>query len=321
MDHHDHQQDTERDLAAHDEFFAAEMRRLAERNAAISTELAGLKEQMAERREKRRAFVACCMDERCAKVEEALGMLPGEGFVYGSGGARVPMPTFSKFAAELEAAHQKGAEPVVYLTTHKCGAGADLGCAAFQNDVPAQIAYFNQLKKDILAAYPDFKVHVIMHDTQHDRLEEIDLDERDLAIRNLLDENARLRENLAARDEMAHGAHGIYIGHNYRAWHDEYNRYFRLDGHNPDLHGNLGIALSVMQHHSKVDLAKKPIVLHVDLPKYDDAERTAAARAELERQVEEAMAHPEAARLIAEGQIRVVRTETHADTWEGQPLA
>lgn len=316
-----------RDAAAQEKFLAEELHRLSETNARLAAEHQANKDEIAARRAKRHAFVTACMDERCAHVEEALGLLPGEADVYGSGGARISMETFDGvYAPELQRTLDAGGEAVVYLTTHLCGTGVEYGCAAFKSDVPAQVAYFKELKRAIAAAHPGFFVHVLMQDTANDHLSAVEADERDAKLADVIATSETLapsRPNLDSDGEQtrfAHAAYGIYVGDAYRAWEDGYNRYFRLDAANTDLAGNLGIAFAVMLHHSTMDLAAKPIVLLIDYPKYGDAEKTEAARAAIDERVTEALREPEAAELLASGQLKVVKTATDAETWEGRQV-
>jgi|GEM_PF-2792057 uncharacterized protein (DUF736 family) len=330
MSHEHH----EPDRAAQEKFLAEEIHRLSEANARLAVAHQGQADEIAARQKSRRAFVATCMDERTAHVEGALGLLPGEAKVFGSGGARLDAADFDRlYAPELQRTITAGAclpagraEAVVYLVTHLCGAGVEYGCAAFKSDVPAQIAYFKELKDKLTAAHPDFLVHVLMHDTANDKLEKIDADGRDGQLDAIVAASAELkpiRPNTSTGDEqsrLAHAAYGIYVGDAYRAWEDGYNRYFRLDVDDVNLAADLGIAFAVMVSHSTVDLATKPIVLHVDYPIYADAEKTAAAREAIDSSVTAALREPEAAAALKDGQIKVVKTETNMATWEGQQV-
>lgn len=318
MSHADHQEKRPVDRAAQEAFFAAELHRLSEKNAELAEKRASAAAEIARRQAARRACVMTCMDERCIHVEEALGLLPGEADVYGSGGGRLDMKSFNKlFAPQLQAAAATGALPVVYLVTHFCSAGADLGCAAFKNDIPAQTAFFDAFKKEILAAHPNFVVHVLLHDTAADHLQVHNADERDAALTAILKASAALAPT---RPGLAHAGYGVYLGDTYRAWNDGYNRYFSLAAENPELVGNLGIAFAVMAHHSQVDLIKTPIIVHVDYPLYEDAGRTKRLHEKLEENLKEALRAPEAAQLLSDGQIKIVRTETDVKTWKGRSV-
>jgi carbonic anhydrase len=303
---------------ARDEFFIQEIHRLTERNRRLAQRFTAAKETVADRLAKRAVFATTCMDERTQTVEEALGLLPGEGYVYGSGGAKLELDHFARlYANDLKAAADKGVSAVVFLVTHLCGTGAEFGCAAFKNDVPAQLAYLKPLREAYKAAYPEFKVHLLMHDTLNDRLEAIVADESDPDLAAVLETNRAIAIDRSGNH--AHAGYGVYIGDAYRAWVDEYNAYFRLAADNPNLAGNLGIAFAVMQHHSTVDLSDKPIMVHVDYPIYgDDAERTERARINIDEGIKEALRAEEIAELLAGDRIRVVKTETDMATWEGK---
>ena len=201
--------------------------------------------------------------------------------------------------------------------THYCSGGSDFGCAAFKNDIPAQTAFFDAFKKEILSAHPNFVVHVLLHDTAADHLKVHNADERDEALSAILEASVALAPE---RPDLAHAGYGVYLGDAYRAWNDGYNRYFSLAAGNPELVGNLGIAFAVMQHHSQMDLSKTPIVIHVDYPLYEDAERTRRLHKKLEDDLKVALRAPEAAQLLSDGQIKIVRTETDVKTWGGRSV-
>jgi hypothetical protein len=299
------------------DFFEQELHRLSSRNEKLSALFRGSTKRIEERLSKRHPFITVCMDERTFNTEEALGLLPGEGYVFGSGGARLSSEDFSYlYADDLKQAADRGAVPVVYLITHLCGAGKEFGCAAFKTDVDAQRAYFEPLQKEYKSAHPEFMVHVLMHDTKTDRLEAIVRDENDAGLDEVL--AGSYQSGTDRIEDFAHAAYGVYIGDAYRGWVDNYNEYFRLAADDPNLSSDLGIAFAVMMHHSTVDLETKPMILHVDYPAYESEERTERARANMDRQIKEALRVPEIIEQLAGKRLRVIKTKTDMGTWMGK---
>ncbi len=304
------------DREAQESFWKEEFAALTERNRGLAAERAKNSREIEQRREVRESVVVDCMDERDTATEESLGLLPGEAEVYGSAGGKVDPEQFEKlYGAKLAAAERSGKESVVYLTTHESSDGHDLGCAAFKNDMPAQIRYFKALKEQIADKHPKTKVHVLSFDTSTGALAPISPDDRDQVIGRILSKPHPDRVK-----DAAHAGYGIYVGGAHRAWAPARNAYFNISAENPDIVGNAGIALAVMEHHSEVDLSKKPVVLHVDYPKFPDAARTESARENLNKQVDALLAGPEFKALADSGALKVVKTETDTETWQGRML-
>jgi hypothetical protein len=263
-------------------------------------------------------FVVTCMDERNAFADEALGLGPGAARIYASGGGRIDVPTFkAAFGAALSEASSRGEAATVFLLPHECSHDPGLGCAAFSNDTDAQREFFTALRSELKAAFPGAFVHVLSMCTTTHRLRPIAADEGDARLADALAANAAL--DLRAQD-AAHAGHGIYVGDAYRAWVPARNAYFRLSALNPAIKDNAKIALAVMRHHSEVDLSSTPIVLHVDHPRYDDADRTAAAARNIDAHVAALLADPEVLPLATNGAFRIVRTATDMGTWAGAVL-
>lgn len=307
------------DFDAINSFFSEEHNRQVARNERLANLHA---QQVAEASEKRKrpvVFVTTCMDERTHFIEEALGLLPGEAEVLASGGGKISKDDFERiYVPSINKAAEEGAQPVVCLSIHMCGAGQDFGCAAFKNDFEEQVRHFTDLRKEIAESHPEYFVHVIKHDTLDDALEPIALDDRDEALKEAIREGKR---DEPRHGNHAHAAFGIYIGDAYRAWVENYNEYFRLSALNQALAGNIGIAVSVMKHHSTVDLSTKPVIVHIDFPNYpNDEDRTKAARENIERHVAEALRENDAAELLSAGRLKIVKTRTDMETWIGKLL-
>ncbi len=304
------------DREAQESFWKEEFAAMPERNKGFAAERAKNAREIEQRREVRESVVVNCMDERDALTEESLGLLPGEAEVYGSGGGKIDPETFEKiYGARLAAAEKAGKEAVVYLTTHESSDGRDLGCAAFKNDMPEQIRYFKALKEQIAYNHPKTRVHVLSFDTSTGALAPISPDDRDQVIGRTM-----AKPHPDRVKDAAHAGHGIYVGGAYRAWAPGRNAYFNISAENPQIAGNAGIALGVMEHHSEIDLSKKPVVLHVDYPKYPDEARTAAARENVNRQIEALLKDPEFKKRADDGTLKIVKTETDTETWQGRLL-
>ncbi len=304
--------------STHEEAWRRELAELPERNSELAAARRARAEEIEKRRNGRLTIVALCMDERTTHSEEALGLLPGEAEVMASAGGKISFEDFEKiYGGRLAEAEKDGREIVIDLNPHECAGHPHDGCAAFKNDVAEQTRYFQELKRKIAAKYPAALVNLVFLDTAEYGLRPVDLDQRD----------ARLAEVAAgdglpelADKEIRHSGYGIYVGDAYRAWVDGQNRYFRLSADNPDIAGNIGIALKVMQGHSQVDLGATPIVLQVDYPEYGDATRTKAARENIDRSLAAALADPAARELADKGVLRIVKSATNADSWEGKLL-
>lgn len=264
------------------------------------------------------SIIVTCMDERNTHVDEALGFAPGEADVYASGGGKLDAATFDAVAgAKIEAAAADGRPVSVFLVPHECSHDANLGCAAFANDTEAQRKFFTELKGAIKAKYPAAGVHVMAFCTTTHKLRTIDVDANDARLRAAIEANEAFDRKA---DDVNHAGHGIYVGDAYRAWVPERNRYFRLSASNPNLKGNLEIALTVMQHHSDVDLSTTPVVLHVDYPLHADETRTVAARNNIDAHLAGLLTDPEVRARLDDGTMRLVRSNTDMGTWAGEML-
>jgi hypothetical protein len=269
----------------------------------------------------RECIVVTCMDERNTHIDEALGFAPGEAEVYASGGGKIDIGTFNAlFGERIDTATSWGdfGRPVsVFLTPHECSHDAALGCAAFGNDIEAQKTFFTTLKKELKERFPKAAVHVMALCTTTHKLREIDVDDGDAALASARAANAAL--NLHA-DDVAHAGHGIYIGDAYRAWVPARNAYFRLSAENPSLAGNAAIALTVMEHHSEVNLEEKPVVIHADYPRYANRAKSDSARNNINAALNGFLSQPAVAERIARGALQVVKTETEMSSWKGKLL-
>jgi hypothetical protein len=306
------------DLDAIERFWERESRRMAERNAALSGAFRAAKEEIARRRAEREHVVVTCMDERAAHVDEVLGHLPGEAPVYASGGGKIDIDTFEAlYGDRLAACGKTGKTARVFLVPHECSHDGRLGCAAFGNDTEAQRQFFTDLKREILERHPGARVHVLaMCTTKHD-LRVIDVHAKDAHLRQVHAASSGFNPLV---EDTQHAGYGIYLGDAYRAWVPGRNSYFRLSALNPDIAGNAAIALKVMGHHSDVDLSTKPVVLHADYPAYADAVWTEAARMNIDGQLNAFLSSPAAREKAAAGALKVIKTETDTETWEGKVL-
>jgi hypothetical protein len=291
-------------------FWERERAALPERNRACiarrATDAAG-----------RVAIVVTCMDERNTHIDEALGFAPGEAEVYASGGGKIDADTFdAAYGPMLAEAAAQGRPASVFLVPHECSHADHLGCAAFANDKEAQRTFFTSLKAALKERHPAVPVHVMAMCTTTHKMRGIDHDE-DAALDGALGANAAFDMTC---DDVNHAGHGIYVGAAYRAWVPERNAYFHLSAFNPALAGNIGIALTVMEHHSDVDLSTTPIVVQVDYPRFADATRAAAARANMDRALDALMADAAFRAKLDAGALKMVKTETDVATWEGKVL-
>lgn len=262
-------------------------------------------------------IVVTCMDERNTYIEQALGFVPGYAEVYASGGGKVSTETFHAIYGDgISAAIAGGKLVSIFLVPHECSHDDRLGCAAFANDKEAQRAFFTDLKKNLSERYPNAEVHVSAFCTTTHNLRDIDVENTELYT-TVRDENTKF-ENRA--EDVAHAGHGIYVGDAYRAWVPERNNYFRLSSQSSSIDGDALIALTVMEHHSDVDLSITPTVLHIDYPTYTDAARTDAARANMDARLETFLSNPDVVVRLASGRLKVVKTETDIATWQGNLL-
>ncbi|MEK9152755.1 MAG: hypothetical protein AAB692_05300 [Patescibacteria group bacterium] len=308
MPHQEHTA-TKIDPAIRARFWEAERSRLLERNAALAAEYAAKKTEIDLRRATQEKILITCMDERNTHIEESLGFLPGEARVFASGGGKADLAAFVRVFGELIVnARRAGAKVSVFLVPHECSHDAALGCAAFGNDTEAQRQFFTALKSDILRAFPNVSAHVMAFCTTTHKLREIDCHEADAFLGQVQDANAEFDRR---SEDTSHAGHGIYVGDAYRAWVPERNRYFRLSPLNPALEGNITIALTVMVHHSEVNLDETPAMLHIDYPRYADTELAVAAREHIDRSI---------APFVGRADLHVVKTETDVETWQGRML-
>ncbi len=306
------------DTEARERFWERERRELLERNRAFAGTFAERRAELARRRADRQCIVLTCMDERDTNVHEALGLIPGEAESYASGGGKLDAAGFERlYGDRIARAEREGRDVAIYLTPHECSDGGHLGCAAFKNDTEAQRDFFSGLKDAIIARHPKAKVHILAFDTSTTRLRRVDADVSDAALEPMLEKNEKADGR--AKD-AAHAGYGIYVGDAYRAWAPGRNTYFHLSAENPNLKSDADIAFAVMEHHSDVDLSTKPMVLHVDYPKYDDAGRTASAASNIDRQLAEIMGDPAVRERLAKNALRVVKTSTDMGTWKGEVI-
>jgi len=321
-EHHEHEHEPgheHMDKEAIESFWTKELKDLPERNRRLAAAYQADAAERERRQHRRQTIVTSCMDERTAFTEEALGLHPGEAEVLASGGGRIGIEDFKRIYGEtLKKAEAEGKETEICLVTHKCAGDSHKGCAAFANDVEAQTKYFTALKEELGKEFPNAKTDILMLDTTAYGLEPIEVDAKDARLAKVLENGSGLR-GFRAKEE-AHAGNGIFIGDAYRAWVPDHNSYFRLSALNPDIVGNVGIALNVMEGHSVVDLSQKPIILHVDYPEYADKERTTAARASIDAAVKAVSELPAAAKRLADGSLRLVRSATNMQTWEGKLL-
>jgi len=238
-----------------------------------TNDLAAMRFASIDRSGTTRTLIVTCMDERNTLVDEWFSLRPGEATVYCSGGGRIDDATLD--AVFGDAFTDVSADVHVYLVAHQCFANVDAGCAAFKNDCTAQELYFMELRQRIVSRYPMAIVHVFAMDTSTGNLVVKYADARQTGEAQHLVEKA-LQRTTVFQDE-GHAGYGVYIGDAYRAWVGERNDYFCISSSDPNMAADAGIALSVMRHHSAVDLATTPIVFLVDYPVYEDTERTAAA--------------------------------------------
>lgn len=301
-------------------FWNSERLEIVERNTRSAADLERQLPEIRHRQAKRLNIVATCMDERTAFVEEALGLIPGEAEVYGSGGGRIDPDLFTKLYGETIRTAQEAAHKVtVSLVTHECAGHPDLGCAAFKNDVSEQVTYFTELKRELSGTFPKIFIHVLMLDTSSNHLMPIDLDESDDHLADWLAD--QVNRDKRQPEELAHAAYGIYVGDAYRAWVNRDNQYFRVSCQNPNLSDDIGVALNVMQHHSTVDLTTKPIILHLDYPIYENPVRSGKCRRNIESHVEKLFSRTELAKMKEAGNLRIMRTETEMNSWRGMDIS
>ncbi|MFH2062949.1 MAG: hypothetical protein ABIJ46_02225 [bacterium] len=264
----------------------------------------------------RTPLVVVCMDERNPLTEDGLGLDPTLVVRFASGGGKVAAGDFLRLHAPLLA--DGGRKAVIYLCTHWVQGEPENGCAAFQCDEPAQTQYFTALRQALAAELPEAWIHALSYDTATGALYGIELDLRDETFVALVGQGSR--PLAMPREEHAHAGFGIYVGDFYRAWISGYNRYFHISAGAPSLRDDLDIALSVMLHHSTVDLSDKPIVLLLDRP----TENADAATIERHRQAKDAVMEflrsPEVAPLVESGRLRLVELETDPTTWSGRIL-
>ncbi len=267
--------------------------------------------------ERKKTIVVTCMDERNTHIDEALGFAPGHAEVYASGGGKVSAETFHAiYGARIFAACAENKPVSIFLLPHECSHDDHLGCAAFANDKEAQRAFFTDLKKNLSGRYPNAEVHVAAFCTTTHKLRDIDIENSDVYA-TVQDANTKFDKH--AKD-VAHAGHGIYVGDAYRAWVPERNNYFRLSSQSASIESDALIALTVMEHHSDVDLSTTPTVLHIDYPIYADAKRTEAARENMDACLETFLMKPGVAARLANGRLKMMKTETDMATWQGKTL-
>ncbi|MBI4457366.1 hypothetical protein HY633_00180 [Candidatus Uhrbacteria bacterium] len=306
---HDHAAKTA-DPKLNERFWKEEREYLAARNRTAAARFASAAAEIARRRDKSVKILVTCMDERNTHVEEALGLLPGEADVFASGGGKTDFAAIERiFGSRISSAVAAGKPVSIFLTPHECSHDANLGCAAFGNDTAAQKQFFTALKNDIVRAFPSVVTHVMALCTTTHKLREIDCHDAAECLIAVRGANAFFDRH--AKD-VGHAGYGIYVGDAYRAWVGDRNRYFRLSSLNPSLEGNIGIALTVMEHHSDVDLAATPAVLHIDYPRHQDDDLSAAVRENIDRAT---------APFLNRSDLHVIKTETDVANWQGRMLS
>lgn len=299
-----------------EKFWRQETKELFDRNRRLKVERRLNLKELTERRRQRRVFVITCMDERLFFIEEALKLLPGEGIVYGSAGAKIATDKFEEIYGDLiERAIVRGRQATVYLTTHECATDPTRGCATFRNDVKSQVSFFTSLRQAVALRHPEAWTHAFMTDSSNGDLWAIETDEHDPGLASLLDRSERPDWEI---EEIGRAGYGIYLGEAYRAWVERANTYFRISSLNPDIPGDVAMAIFVMRHHSSVDLARTPVILHVDYPLHTDQSLVAAARLNLDRALERVLTSPDVLQLVNDGHFKVIKTETNLDTWDGR---
>ena len=302
------------------QFWQEERTALLQRNLDGAAYFEGKIPEVRRRLTRRNSIAVTCMDERNALFENALQLLPGEAEIYGSAGGRITAETFNDlFGETVNNAARARRQAAIYLVTHESVGHPELGCAAFENDVAAQVAYFTALRQELLKRYPLAFVHALMFDTATGRIAAVQLDERDDRLAAIISGEYNLLDHPPA--ELAHAGYGIYVGNAYRAWVNRDNAYFRLSARNPNLDQDIRVALKVMTHHSTVDLSSKPIVLHLDYPIYPDAQMTGKCRRNMEEKAEGLLKDPALHALKELGQLKVMRTETEMESWRGMDVS
>ena len=299
-----------------DDFWKRERVEIGQRNVDCSTEHERNRPELRRRLVHRTALIVTCMDERCGLVENPLDLLPSEAIVMASAGGRISGEDFERLYGEkIRHSIQARRQAAVHLITHECVGHPDRGCAAFRGDVTAQKAYFAALQADLRERYPEAYVHTLMQDTGTNRLTAIDADRRDDHLSRVLTGERNLLETPAA--DLGHAGYGLYVGDAYRAWVREANRFLRLSALDPNLPDDLRLGITVLTEHSSADFSLRPLVIQVDNPIYPEAKLSGACRRNIEAAMAEISAEPDVRKMISDGRIRVIKTETEMGSQRG----
>jgi hypothetical protein len=316
MAHIDPKPDTE----ALDTAWRKERVAILERNDKNANYYEGHLPELRRRKAKRRTLIVCCLDERSALLEEALGLIPGEARVFSSYGGRFnPYDLQELFGEDLRRWQETQVKMVFCLVAHSCSGHPELGCYAFNSDLAAQVAYLTERKQQLVTRFPQAFVHVLMLDTASNQLMPADLDESDDAMADLLAE--QVNRDRWTPGSLKNSGYGIYVGDSYLAWVDAENKYSRLPSRHPNLGQEMESALQVILDHSTVDLGKQPIIVHCDFPIYEDVKLTGKARRSIEVGLEHINALPMVQRLRETGQLRIMRTELEMGTHRGMDVS
>lgn len=299
-----------------DSFVDSELKKLEAVNATAVKKAEAHATAKAAAGRPRSTLIVTCMDERNTTVEEWMNLEPGKEIVYFSGGGRISLETLDRvFGHSLR---DDTVTSVIYLVAHQCFDNPHAGCAAFKNDSEAQKVYFTRLREEIIAAHPSAVVNVVALDTTTGQLREMVADPRDVGHLAML--IARSKTGLLVFDkaEEGHAGHGIYIGDTYRAWVADRNKYFSISADNPDIAGNVEIALNVMRgDHSAMDMRTTPVILVADYPIHDDEARTGTARANMDAGLAAVRKLEGVEEALADGSMRIITCETHVRTKKG----
>jgi len=303
-------------MAKIDDFWKIEKVDIGQRNVDCSEKYESHLPELRRRLAHRTTFMTICMDERCGMVADPLDLLPNEAIVMASGGGRISPEDFDRiYGVKVQHSIQARRQTAIYLITHECAGYPKKGCAAFKSDVPVQKAYFAELQQALKKLYPEAFVHTLMHDTSTNRLLAIDTDNRDDHLAKVLANDKNLLET--EQEELGHAGYGVYIGDAYRSWVKENNRYLRLSSLDPNLVADLKLAIVVVTEHSSIDLSTHPVVIHLDNPIYPDSKLSGACRRNMEEALTEVMAEPKINKMIDDGLIRIIKTETEIGSQRG----
>ena len=132
----------------------------------------------------RTSIVVVCMDGRTHQAETALGLDKTTTVRFASGGGKIELNDFLRLHAPLLT--NDGSRVTILLTTHEVVGYPNLGCAAFNCDMPEQRRYFTALRQSLAQRLPEAWIHAVSHDTSTDGLWAIELDQRNEAFVELV---------------------------------------------------------------------------------------------------------------------------------------